>query len=399
MPNCDCPAAKAGPKSDQTWSGTLRSSSLRFLAGMAASKGMRVHRWDFVSAYLQGSLEEGEVVYCHAPQGYERYDSDGHPLCCKIVKPVYGMAQAGRRWQRTLFPWLEEFGLRPCAHDPCLFRMTRATGDSDDAPKESLVVGVYVDDLACAFSSDSPGSLYADFTAALQKRFEVEDEGELSDLLGIDFSVDNGVVSLTQSNYIDKLVATFAPDGVPPTFQLNATPHVMALPTFVTEAMLQDADSIDPLLLHKYQRIVGALLYCATNTRPETAYSVGQLSRAMGRPTPVLYDSALRVVHYLHRTRDIGLRYEASSRPLHGYSDSDWAVRHSTSGRVFILNQAAISWGSKKQKSVALSSCEAEIVAASEASKEAEPLGHRCSLQSRASYSNETCRPAPLLRA
>ena len=59
-------------------------------------------------------------------------------------------------------------------------------------------------------------------------------------------------------------------------------------------------------------------------------YSVGQLSRAMGRPTPVLYDSALRVVHYLHRTRDIGLRYEASSRPLHGYSDSDWAVRHST---------------------------------------------------------------------
>ena len=73
---------------------------------------------------------------------------------------------------------------RPCAHDPCLFRMTRATGDGDDAPNESLVVGVYVDDLACAFSSDAPGSLYAEFTAALQKRFEVEDEGELSDLLG-----------------------------------------------------------------------------------------------------------------------------------------------------------------------------------------------------------------------
>ena len=71
--------------------------------------------------------------------------------------------------------------------------------------------------------------------AALQKRFEVEDEGELSDLLGIDFFVNNGVVSLTQTNYIDKLVATYAPDGVPPTFQLNATPYVLALPTFVVE--------------------------------------------------------------------------------------------------------------------------------------------------------------------
>jgi len=52
-------------------------------------------------------------------------------------------------------------------------------------------------------------------------------------------------------------------------------------------------------------------------------------------------------------------------------SDSDWAVKHSTSGYVFMMNQAALSWGSKKQVSVALSSCEAEIVAASEAAKEA----------------------------
>jgi hypothetical protein len=65
----------------------------------------------------------------------------------------------------------------------------------------------------------------------------------------------------------------------------------------------------------------------------------------------------------------------AGQRKLaYGMSDADWAVRHSTSGQVFIFNQAAISWGSKKQKSVALSSCEAEIVAASEASCEAVAL-------------------------
>ena len=56
---------------------------------------------------------------------------------------------------------------------------------------------------------------------------------------------------------------------------------------------------------------------------------------------------------------------------MHGYSDSDWAVRHSTSGYTFRYSTATISWSSKKQATVSLSSCEAEIVAASEASREA----------------------------
>ena len=74
---------------------------------------------------------------------------------------------------------------------------------------------------------------------------------------------------------------------------------------------------IDPDLLKRYQSIVGALLYCATNTRPDVAYAVGMLCRAMGKPTLELYDDALRVLRYLRRTKAIGLRYKASQRPLH----------------------------------------------------------------------------------
>ena len=94
----------------------------------------------------------------------------------------------------------------------------------------------------------------------------------------------------------------------------------------------------------------------------------------MGKPTPELLSESFRVLRYLRRTRDLGLRYQASERPAHGYSDSDWGVKHSTTGWVFCLNKAAVSWGSKKQKSVALSSCEAEIMAASDAAKEAAHL-------------------------
>ena len=91
----------------------------------------------------------------------------------------------------------------------------------------------------------------------------------------------------------------------------------------------------------------------------------------MSRPTPELLDRALRVLGYLYRTRHIGLRYEASKLSLEGHSDSDWAVKHSTSGYTFALGSATVSWLSKKQPSVALSLCEAEIMAGSEAAKEA----------------------------
>ena len=82
-----------------------------------------------------------------------------------------------------------------------------------------------------------------------------------------------------------------------------------------------------------------------------------------------------RVLFYLYRTRELGLFYVADPRPLAGMTDSNWAVKHSTSGWIFQRCRAAISWGCKKQKSVALSSCEAELVAASEAAKEAVYLG------------------------
>jgi hypothetical protein len=119
----------------------------------------------------------------------------------------------------------------------------------------------------------------------------------------------------------------------------------------------------------RYRSLVGALLYCATNTRPDVAYAVGMLCRCMSRPTDDLMSDAIRVLHYLCLTRDLGLRYGACSRRPYGMSDANWAVQHSTMGNVFMMHQASISWSSRN--SVALSTCEAEIMAASEAAKEA----------------------------
>ena len=189
-------------------------------------------------------------------------------------------------------------------------------------------------------------------------------------MLNVEISRSDKGVTLRQTAYIEKLASTWLPEGVPSTFQYNSAPHTEDIQAKVLDA-LSTTDPPNPDLLRKYQSLVGSLLYAATNTRPDIAYAVSMLCRAMARPTPDLLDLGLRIVCYLYRHRHIGLFYESGPSTLSGMSDADWAVKHSTSGMVFMMSKAAISWGSKKQTSVALSSCEAEIVAASEAGKEA----------------------------
>ena len=121
------------------------------------------------------------------------------------------------------------------------------------------------------------------------------------------------------------------PDG-PPLGQFSKVPCDQSLPQLVADALSQ-CDDIDAALLKQYQSIVGSLvLYCATQTRPDVAYAVGMLCRAMGKPTPELLAAAMRVLCCLARTRELGLRYTPDQGDLRGMSDSDWAVQHSTSG-------------------------------------------------------------------
>jgi hypothetical protein len=91
----------------------------------------------------------------------------------------------------------------------------------------------------------------------------------------------------------------------------------------------------------------------------------------MALTTDKLLSDAYRVLVYLDRTKSLGLRYAGNKRDIEGATDSNWAVGPSTTGWIFSYNSTAISWSSKRQQTIALSSCEAEIVAASEGAKEA----------------------------
>eukprot|EP00965_Chrysotila_dentata_P029581 983468-Pleurochrysis_carterae.AAC.2 len=147
--------------------------------------------------------------------------------------------------------------------------------------EQRLTLGCYVDDLFTLYTHDGPHSLYAKFVGALTRHWNVEDEGPVSDLLNVDISVDDIHVMLKQERYIAHLVATYLPDGVPLSLQKSRS------------------RTIDAGLFASCQSLVGALFYCSTQTRPDVAFAVGMLRRAMSCPTDKLLAAAQRVLMYL----------------------------------------------------------------------------------------------------
>ena len=135
----------------------------------------------------------------------------------------------------------------------------------------AIIVGACVDDLCLLYSHDDEHSLYHRFTTDLQERWNVEDEGDVSDLLGIDISLKDSHVCLRQSAYIKRLTSEFFTSGVPPSMQENTVPALPDLPQQVLEAV-DSTEAVDPSLLKRYQSLVGALLYCSTNIPVLTSF-------------------------------------------------------------------------------------------------------------------------------
>jgi hypothetical protein len=361
---------EAGVDFDQVFSAALRYSSARALFALAARTGCEVRSIDLVAAYLQGSFEEGEAVYCHLPPGRVELDNKGRPKIARVEKPIYGIQQAGRRLQRKLFAWLRDFGFK-CLDDsdPCIFRL-----DSDG---EILVVGVYVDNLQIVHSATLDGDgrgpdgcAYNRFVDDLRASWEVVDEGPMEDLLGIEVTRNqDGSITLHQQRYVESLVRRFLPDGPLPHVQKNSLPHSKKFLERMNEALAQ-TECHHPELVKPMQSRIGCLMYATTSTRPDIAFAVHQLCQCMQKPTPELMLEVDHLLSYLSRHSAVGLTYTSGDSRLVGFADASWETRASTSGWVVSWQSAALSWGSRKQKSIALSSCEAEIIALSEATKD-----------------------------
>ena len=131
-------------------------------------------------------------------------------------------------------------------------------------------------------------------------------------------------------------------------------------------SLKNDEKEVDPTL---FKQIVGSLRYLC-HTRPDIAYGVGLISRYMVKPTTSHLVAAKRIMRYVKGTSSYDIQYSKNqSGELIGYSDYDWSGdkddKKSIVAYVFMIGNAAFSWSSKKESIVALSSCEADYIAAS----------------------------------
>ena len=115
-------------------------------------------------------------------------------------------------------------------------------------------------------------------------------------------------------------------------------------------------------------------MYLMTSTRPDLSFAVGQCARFMSNPAPEYFKALNRIWQYLNYSKKFTLRFCPQKLTLQGFVDADWGgdytTRKSTTGYLFLFGNSAVSWSSKLQKTVALSSCEAEYMALKEGIKE-----------------------------
>jgi len=334
-----------------TYSPVTRITSIRMLIAIAALYNLEIHQMDVKTAFLNGDLDE--EIYMEQPEGFIVPGQE--KKVCKLVKSLYGLKQAPKQWHekfdRAMI--LDGYKINEC--DKCVY--------VKNTDKGYVIVCLYVDDMLIIGSNIEMIKITKKM---LNKRFDMKDMGIADVILGMKISKTSDGYALSQSHYVEKILDKFGKqDNRPAKTPVDANIHLSK----------NTGEGISQL---EYSRIIGSLMYLMNCTRPDIAYAVSKLSRYTSNPGKDHWTAIIRVLRYLRHTQNYGLYYTRYPAVLEGYSDANWISdtndSKSTSGYVFTLGGAAVSWKSSKQTCIARSTMESEFIALDKTGEEAEWL-------------------------
>jgi hypothetical protein len=350
-------AQKKGIDFDEIFSPVVKMTSIRTILSLVAVEDLHLEQLDVKTTFLHGDLEE--EIYMQQPQGYEVKGKEN--LVCRLKKSLYGLKQAPRQWYLKFDRFMTEQGYNRCHSDHCVYFKRLENGSF-------IILLLYVDDMLVA------GSNMQDINVLKKKlanSFAMKDLGAAKKILGMRITRDrkNRKLTLSQGEYTKKVLERFRMQNAKPV----STP--LASHFKLTKEMCpKTQEEIEYMSRVPYSSAVGSLMYAMVCTRPDIAHAVGVVSRYMNNPGKEHWEAVKWILRYLRGTTTHALCFGGSDTFLQGYVDSDMAgdkdSRRSTTGYVFTIGGTTVSWISKLQKVVALSTTEAEYVAATEASKE-----------------------------
>ncbi|GJR08506.1 ribonuclease H-like domain, reverse transcriptase, RNA-dependent DNA polymerase [Tanacetum coccineum] len=327
---------------DEVFAPVARIEAIRLFLAFASFMGFFVYQMDVKSAFLYGNITE--EVYVNQPPGFV---DPHHPnKVYKVIKALYGLHQAPRAWYERLSTFLLKHGYRRGAIDKTLFIKKDR--------KDIMLVQVYVDDII--FGSTMT-SMVKEFEKLMQKEFKMSSMGELTFFLGLQVKQSTAGIFISQDKYVKDILNKFDFRTIKP-----ATTPIEAHKSLGKDEEGEDVD------VHLYRSMIGCLMYLTTS-RPDIMFAVCLCARFQVTPKISHMHAVKRIFRYLKHQPKLGLWYPKDS-PFHleAFSDSDYAGdnhdRRSTSGGCQYLGRRLVSWQCKKQTIVAISSTEAEYVAA-----------------------------------
>jgi hypothetical protein len=331
---------------------TIPIMVFRMVIAIFQSSRFQRHRSDLViragdvsNAFCLAPMPADKIVFIYPP--LPRYRIPGKIF--RLKSALYGLAESPRLWYEVFNKLLQKFGFLQSEHEPCLF-YTQTDGQL------SNVLIIFVDDCLFAGSLD----VWNAVVAHLQASIPFKDLGRPDKFLGLNLSYSPAGIWISHHDYVDKVLEKFDFAALNPSrTPMDANVTLDRLPERV----------VDP---SKYQQLVGSLIHTSSYYNLAICYALKELSRHLLAHNKTHFDAVKRVYRYLKGSRSLGLFSAADGDfRIITYVDANWAPkssdRRSTSGLVQLFDTLPVAFSSKEQKSIALSTCEAELFAISQA--------------------------------
>lgn len=338
-----------GESYDEVFAPVIRLSTLRIVFAIATERDLDLYQMDVTTAYLNGTLQD--EIYMEIPSGLDENKTE---KVCKLKKGLYGLKQSARIWYATIKKELEKLEFKMIDSSPCVFLY--------DKNHIYMIICLYVDDILWATNSTE---IAFEKMNRLNEKFEIKFIGEAKYLLGWEIArnKNKGILYLKQEKYIKRILQRFNMNECKKS-SIPMQPENKKVTENVKEVITENIP---------YQELIGSLIYLSQGTRPDIAYVTTYLSQFNTKYTRENWVQAKHVLRYLKETMTEGITYKKNGKMLKLYSDASWNNTldgKGFSGYISKLAGGAISWQCKKQEVVALSTCESEFMALTEAIKE-----------------------------